>query len=413
MSEYDYTFKIMVLGEHSEDKSYLIDRFCYNYFISDLKLTLGVDFHSKSMEVFGARIKFQLWEFVGEERFHFLLSQYCKGANAAFLLYDISDRTSLNHLPIWTQTVRENAGDIPIMLIGSKLHSHESRAVSRDEAILTAENYNLTAFAEISSEHEPNVERIFQELGKILLGKKPSDIRLTSNLKQLEFKVNDYLELRLENAHTIIYVGGRLFNQCKYLLLNVPTKNINDYVKIESIDEAAEKLDRSMEEGRSHGYYISPETEFWGHSSNLQVWFENNYDTRILHRNLSFPLLKALVKVGDPLAKKVFKDEIALRLESGYPSVVMHLVNQGYLRYLNKEELNSILDNPRFIKNLPKWFTKFKDIPKWLYGQIKVKMKHLKCPYCSTKISKALIRKFLGRELIRCEYCYTTIFKEV
>ncbi|GAG78064.1 unnamed protein product, partial [marine sediment metagenome] len=117
------------------------------------------------------------------------------------------------------------------------------------------------------------------------------------------------------------------------------------------------------------------------------MWYENDYDSRILHRNLAFPLLNALVKVGDPLAKKVFKEEIALRLASGYPSVVQHLINQDYLKYLNKEEINSLLEDRNFIKNLQKWFNDFRDIPKWLSKRIKAKLNDLKCPHCGSKIS--------------------------
>ena len=66
----------------------------------------------------------------GEERFRFLLGQYCKGANAAFFLYNITNPSSLDHLPAWTHIIREHAGDIPIMLVGTKAHLEEQRAVT-------------------------------------------------------------------------------------------------------------------------------------------------------------------------------------------------------------------------------------------------------------------------------------------
>ena len=418
---YDYTFKVLLLGEYPEGKAYLANSFCNSSFHSNTKLTIGVDFHVKSVRVLGRAIKLQIWDFGREERFRFLLPTYCLGANAAFFLYDVTNRVSLDHLHDWTQIVRERAGDIPIVLIGSKLHSEESRAVSREEGILTAENYNLSAFAEITSETGQDVEQIFEVLTEILMERYSQNRRETSNRpellkfkrrKRVEFTINRYLKLRLELGTTNIYVGERLFNQCKYLLLNILTSSVRDYDEIESIDEAAEKLDSSLEGGRSYEYKISPETEFWGHCSNLQAWYENDYDTRILHRNLSFPLLKALVNVGDPLAKKVFKEEIAQRLEAGYPSVVLHLINQDYLKYLNREELNTLLENPKFIINLPKWFGYFKDIPKWLTEKIIEKLRSLKCPYCSSRLTKVLINKFLKGQSIKCKYCCTSILQE-
>ncbi|MFX1451097.1 MAG: hypothetical protein ACFFCM_09655, partial [Promethearchaeota archaeon] len=107
----------------------------------------------------------------GEERFRFLLSQYSKGANGAFFLYDITNQTSLDHLPDWTQVIREHAGDIPIMLIGSKVDLAEFRAVSRDDGILAAKKYNLSSFVELSSKTGENVEKAFNVMTEILFEK--------------------------------------------------------------------------------------------------------------------------------------------------------------------------------------------------------------------------------------------------
>ena len=157
---------------------------------------------------------------------------------------------------------------------------------------------------------------------------------------QNEFKINDFLSLKLENHRTIIYVNNRPFRQCMYLLLNIPVDKIKEYDEIRSIDEAASKLNRKME--RNHNL-IPPETEFWGHCSNIQAWADNNYDTRILHRNLAFPLLKALADAGDPLAKSRFKEEIAIRYATGHPTVVRFLTQNGYLYYLTEEEFENVL----------------------------------------------------------------------
>ena len=159
-----------------------------------------------------------------------------------------------------------------------------------------------------------------------------------------EFKINDFLTLKLQNNRTNIYVKNRIFTQCMYLLLNIPVDRIRDYDPIDSIDEAAEVLDRSLEGSRSQ-HLITPEEEFVGHCSNIQVWAENDYDTRILHRNLAFPLLKRLSDVGDPIAKKKFKEEIALRYSSGHSTVNMFLSQNGYLKYLSSEELECLLDD--------------------------------------------------------------------
>ena len=155
------------------------------------------------------------------------------------------------------------------------------------------------------------------------------------------FRVNEFLSVRLENGVSNIYVKGLLFNQCKYLLLNLNRNEVRNYDSIGSIDEAEGVLSKRMES--RNNTFIDPVTEFWGHCSNLQTWAENGYDTRILHRNLAFPLLRVLTEHGDPQAKKVFKEEIALRFSSGHAPVMTYLFNERYLTYLNSEELESLL----------------------------------------------------------------------
>lgn len=163
--------KVLFLGDASAEKSAIIKRYCYNMFDSSERLTIGVSFHVKTIEHQGRRIKLDIWDFGGEERFRFLLPAYCLGANGAFVLYDITNSKTLESLFEWIQIIRENAGDIPIMLVGTKLHLHANREVSREEGMLIAEKYNLSAFAEVSAKTGQNVEKIFNDFIEILLNK--------------------------------------------------------------------------------------------------------------------------------------------------------------------------------------------------------------------------------------------------
>lgn len=153
-----------------------------------------------------------------------------------------------------------------------------------------------------------------------------------------EFIISDLLTLRLERDKTMIYVAGESFLQCKSLILNIIKKNSEDYRFLQSIDEAAEVLGRTSDPHLA----IPPEIEFWGHCSNLQAWYEHGYDTRLLHRNLAFPLLKSLVSAGDVSAEKAFKEEIAQRLIEGNENVVKFLLELHYLDYLSTPELDAL-----------------------------------------------------------------------
>ena len=163
-----------------------------------------------------------------------------------------------------------------------------------------------------------------------------------------EFKVNEYITLKLEDNKTNIYVADELFLQCKKIILNINIHGIDTYDNARSIDEITELNKSRLQDTESIN--ISPDLEFWGHCSNMQIWVENDYNTNLLHSNLSFPLLKRLTEIGDPRAKKVIREEILRMLDSGNENVILYLLENYYLEYFTEDELLLIYED-----NLPKF----------------------------------------------------------
>jgi len=166
---YDHTFKIILLGEPGVEKTALAQRFCFDLFNPSEKLTIGVDFYVKTIELQGKKIKLQIWNIGGEERFKFLIPTYCNGANAAMIIFDITNSKSLNQISELTQIVREKVSNIPIMLIGSKLDLKEVRELNREEGIEIVNKYNLSSYSEISTKTGQNVEKSFETLTEFLI----------------------------------------------------------------------------------------------------------------------------------------------------------------------------------------------------------------------------------------------------
>jgi len=167
----------------------------------------------------------------------------------------------------------------------------------------------------------------------------PSDLIKEVLPEKREFVINEFITLKLEGGKTNIYVNGEYFRNCMFLMLNLNVCRIEQYDSIKSIDDAEDRLSNTLETFPAYkDLGITLEELFKGHCSNIQVWAENNYDTRILHRNLAFPLLKELTKSGDQQARKVFKEEIGRRFVEGNDKVRKFLSIEGYLNYLNVEE---------------------------------------------------------------------------
>ncbi len=158
-----------------------------------------------------------------------------------------------------------------------------------------------------------------------------------------EFKISDLLTVKLEDNKTIIYINDVKIIQCKYLLLNeVSFDSETEEFPIEklSIDTQSKNLNHSLELVDENN--IPPEVEFWAHSSNLQAWYEHEYDTQLLHMNLAFPLLRKLTQAGDTIAKQVFKKEIKKRFRAGNLNVMTFLIIEGYLDELSIEESDDL-----------------------------------------------------------------------
>ncbi|MFW9875036.1 MAG: hypothetical protein ACFFG0_18175 [Candidatus Thorarchaeota archaeon] len=160
-----------------------------------------------------------------------------------------------------------------------------------------------------------------------------------------EYKINKLITLRFINNKTWIFINKKPFSGCKYLLLLNPHENkLQD--SIQSIDEATRYLDNGLEHFINlKDLGITPEQEFQGHCSNLEVWVENDYNSNLLHRNLAFPLLKKLMEEGDLKARRVYKDEILKRFLSGFPPVMEYLILEGYMEIFNKEEIQELISD--------------------------------------------------------------------
>ena len=168
------------------------------------------------------------------------------------------------------------------------------------------------------------------------------------HFKDVEVQLSRNISLKLEDGRTNIYVDGKRFKQCKSLILNIPITEFDTYNEASSIDDLEQT--RFKEKCFNMNYPrldLSPEDEFWAHCSNIQAWIEQDYDSRILHHSLAFPLLRVLTKLGDNTAKTILKDEIISRFTEGTKKVKHFLLQEGFLCDFNVEErelINEVLD---------------------------------------------------------------------
>jgi Ras-related protein Rab-8A len=171
---YDATYKIVIFGDAGCGKTTLTQRFLTKLFKSDSTMTIGVDFEVKSLEINGKKVKLQIWDFGGEERFRFLLPTYVRGANGALFMYDVTNYSSLAHIDDWLIVIRKELrteDQFPIIVVGGKADLNDGREVTGDEGINISRSRGVDGFIECSSKTGENVDETFEALARLMMQK--------------------------------------------------------------------------------------------------------------------------------------------------------------------------------------------------------------------------------------------------
>uniref|UniRef100_A0A914HUP5 Uncharacterized protein n=1 Tax=Globodera rostochiensis TaxID=31243 RepID=A0A914HUP5_GLORO len=162
--EYDYLFKVVLIGDSGVGKSNLLSRFTRNEFNLESKSTIGVEFATRSIQVDAKTVKAQIWDTAGQERYRAITSAYYRGAVGALLVYDIAKHVTYENVERWLKELRDHSDqNIVIMLVGNKSDLRHLRAVPTDEAKAYAER-NQLSFIETSALDATNVESAFTNI---------------------------------------------------------------------------------------------------------------------------------------------------------------------------------------------------------------------------------------------------------
>lgn len=165
MAEYNYLFKYIIVGDAGVGKSCLLLQFTDKRFRAEHDMTIGVEFGHRVIDIEDQRIKLQIWDTAGQEAFRSITRAYYRGATGALLVYDISRRSSFEHLAQWLLDARQNAQpNMVIILIGNK-SDLERREVTYDEGAWFARQNGLF-FLEASAKTGQNVDAAFLDTAR-------------------------------------------------------------------------------------------------------------------------------------------------------------------------------------------------------------------------------------------------------
>ena len=147
-------FKIIFLGDQYVGKSSILNRFYQDKFEQDYQATIGLDFHSKNVEIKGTTIRLLLYDTAGQEKFKSLIP----------VVYDITNKDSFTHTEHWVNETKDlKREDAIFVLVGNKTDLDDTRAVSHKEAEDFASEKGFL-FHEVSAKTGEEVQELFTSI---------------------------------------------------------------------------------------------------------------------------------------------------------------------------------------------------------------------------------------------------------
>ncbi|KAK0395505.1 hypothetical protein QR680_001314 [Steinernema hermaphroditum] len=168
---FDYMFKLLIIGNSSVGKTSFLFRYCDDSFTSAFVSTVGIDFKVKTVFRGDKRVKLQIWDTAGQERYRTITTAYYRGAMGFILMYDITNEESFNSVQDWCTQIKtyswENA---QVVLVGNKCDMEDERVISLDRGRQLADQLGLEFF-ETSAKENINVKAVFEKLVEIICNK--------------------------------------------------------------------------------------------------------------------------------------------------------------------------------------------------------------------------------------------------
>ena len=161
---YDCLFKLVVVGDYDVGKQEIIRRYVDNVFVGKYVTTVAVELKVKIIDYQGKKVKLQIWDTVGNDRFRSLTTAHFRGAHGVILVYDVTNDKSFHNVREWTQQIESYASVEAVkFMVGNRYTCDDEREVTREDGEKLAQELGYK-FTEVGPKSGWNVDQLFADV---------------------------------------------------------------------------------------------------------------------------------------------------------------------------------------------------------------------------------------------------------
>lgn len=183
--------KLVLLGSSTVGKTSILNRYMRDTYSEQTVATVGTSIKSKTITIDNFKVKLQIWDTGGHERFRSLTPMYFHDADACIIVYDITSKQSFDEVKYWLKDLDEKGPqEVLIALVGNKSDLDSLRVVLTVDGQGFAEKNNISIFMETSAQSGENITELFTEIANGFISETQSQFRHKLVLKKDEKEKN-------------------------------------------------------------------------------------------------------------------------------------------------------------------------------------------------------------------------------